>query len=479
MNDFYDVIIIGSGISGLTCAAYLAKAGKKVLVIERHNIAGGYCTSFKRRNFNFQVVNILESCRQDSEFGKIIKELGVEKDIELVRAEIPLGLIWEDKRVFLNATNKNIFYEEIISLFPKSADQIKQFFNLLLEEPFTKLYIFLKRKTFLELLNIYFSDIEIINFFGFLTAHTGLAPNQLSAVTAVVHLREVIFDGGYFPKGGMRRFIETFEKKIILWGGEFIFSHKVTKIVVKENKIKGVNLDNGIFIGAERVVSCCDATETFCELIEPCWLEKEFIHKIRTARPSISVFSVYLGLRNKILIRQGDCYELRYAPRKSDDNPLDVDRLTNKDFSGYIFCYRPVLLDEALTAPGKDMLVLSILCPFMNKDFWQMQKEKLAEVLIKRVEKIYSGLLDNIEIKETSTPTTLFRYTLNREGAMRGWLPTPEQLDPNFISQKTSIEGLYFAGHWVTLHSGEAGVPMAAFTGKKAARMILQEENKR
>src|SRR3990170_1777727 len=49
----YDVIIIGAGIAGLVCGAFLAKSGKKVLIIEQHSIPGGYCTSFKRKGFIF------------------------------------------------------------------------------------------------------------------------------------------------------------------------------------------------------------------------------------------------------------------------------------------------------------------------------------------------------------------------------------------------------------------------------------------
>ena len=52
-NGNYDAVIIGAGVGGLVCGCYLAKAGMKVLIVEQHFKTGGYCTSFKRKNFSF------------------------------------------------------------------------------------------------------------------------------------------------------------------------------------------------------------------------------------------------------------------------------------------------------------------------------------------------------------------------------------------------------------------------------------------
>ena len=74
-ND-YDAIIIGAGISGLVCGCYLAKAGMKVLIVEKNAKPGGYCTSFTRGGFHFDAcVHSLSSLREDGNISTILKEL--------------------------------------------------------------------------------------------------------------------------------------------------------------------------------------------------------------------------------------------------------------------------------------------------------------------------------------------------------------------------------------------------------------------
>ena len=89
MNDQYDVIIIGAGIGGLVCGNYLAKAGMKVLIVERHNKVGGYCTSFKRNGFTFDAAaHSMGSCREDGRIGILFKDLDLYEKVKITRSEI-------------------------------------------------------------------------------------------------------------------------------------------------------------------------------------------------------------------------------------------------------------------------------------------------------------------------------------------------------------------------------------------------------
>src|SRR3989304_2366012 len=74
----YDVIVIGAGIGGLVCGTFLAKASKKVLIIEQHHTPGGYCTSFKRKGFIFDsAVHHIGGCGRWSIIGRCLKELNI------------------------------------------------------------------------------------------------------------------------------------------------------------------------------------------------------------------------------------------------------------------------------------------------------------------------------------------------------------------------------------------------------------------
>ncbi len=74
----YDVIVLGAGVAGLICGTFLAKSGKKVLIIEQHSIPGGYCTSFKRKGFIFDAaVHHIGGCGKWSVVGRCLKELDI------------------------------------------------------------------------------------------------------------------------------------------------------------------------------------------------------------------------------------------------------------------------------------------------------------------------------------------------------------------------------------------------------------------
>ncbi len=84
-EDKYDVVIIGAGIGGLVCGCYLAKAGLKVLIVEQHYKPGGYCTSFERGGYTFDVgVHYLGSCRErDGVIYNILQDLSLLNKIKL------------------------------------------------------------------------------------------------------------------------------------------------------------------------------------------------------------------------------------------------------------------------------------------------------------------------------------------------------------------------------------------------------------
>src|SRR5574337_100401 len=113
----YDVVVIGAGIAGLVCASFLAKSGKKVLIVEQHSIPGGYCTSFKRKGFNFDAaVHHIGGCGKWSNVGRCLKILGIEIDF------YPLDPM--DHLIFPNFTieipaDLNVYIERLKERYPQ------------------------------------------------------------------------------------------------------------------------------------------------------------------------------------------------------------------------------------------------------------------------------------------------------------------------------------------------------------------------
>jgi phytoene dehydrogenase-like protein len=93
--------------------------------------------------------------------------------------------------------------------------------------------------------------------------------------------------------------------------------------------------------------------------------------------------------------------------------------------------------------------------------------------LTKRVESVFPGFSQHSVYEESASPHTLYRYTLNYNGAAFGWASLPSQLLTSGLTQTTSIEGLYLSGHWTTQTQGVSGV---AYVGHETAKIILKKD---
>ncbi|MFA5337852.1 MAG: hypothetical protein WC330_05930, partial [Candidatus Omnitrophota bacterium] len=111
--------------------------------------------------------------------------------------------------------------------------------------------------------------------------------------------------------------------------------------------------------------------------------------------------------------------------------------------------------------------------PFKNEKYWDSHKESLAENIIEKIEKIIPGVKNNISVSEIATPITLYKRTLNYNGAAYGLERTCSQLSDLVFSQITFIKNLYLAGHWVALFQG---IPGVVYLSRDIAKIILKRE---
>lgn len=479
-KDQYDVIIIGAGIGGLVCGCYLAKAGMKVLIVEKNDKPGGYCTSFKRNKFTFNVItSSLGNLGEDKELGKIVEELNL--SLKFIRTNPSDVIYTPDYRIPIY----NDFNQTIINLqdkFPYEAKSIKDFFDFIKLKDTISLYSQLRNKTFTDVLNQYFKNFKLKSILAMIPWRLGIGASSIAAFTAAIHYREFIFDLGYHPVGGMQIFSTALAEKFKKLGGDFLLSCSVNKIMIKNKKVYGIIIKKKNFIQSKFVIAACDPTQIFLDLIGEDYLEKKFVNRLKNLTPSPSAFTLYLGVDTNLKDTVPQTYVLCYNSNYKIDNynPKDTTQLEKKYLDVPLHLTFPSFYDSSLAPTHKESLSLTIFAPFINEQYWREKKLEIIDKLIIKAEEIIRNISENIIIKETVTPFTLYKYTLNKEGSVHGWASLPSQLDPLIIRQKSFIEGLYLSGQWITLPTGESGLPMAAYTGKSTARLILKrEKNKR
>lgn len=473
IDNKYDAIIIGAGIGGLVSGCYLAKKGLKTLIIEKNNKVGGYCTSFKRGDYTFDVgIRSLSECGEKSRITKILKDLQLEKEMEIIRTKTNEIVITPDYKINFGIERESVI-EELTKHFKREAKDIVNFIDYLLNTPFVDLFTELKDKTFDYLLKKYFTDGKLKSILKIFLGSLGLPSHKASALVGAILYRDQLLNGGYYIKGGMQTFSDKFAKKFKEFGGVVLLSNEVEKIILKDNIAHGVRLKTGAFIESNYVISNADATHTFLNMLGENELNTAFREKLRKLIPSSSAFVTYIGLKKKINDFFDNFSGIWYFSNYNIDNIYNrLSEGTVDEDAEYIYLASPSIRDNDMAPKIGESIFLILWAPYVNKEYWNENREKITENIIKRTEEIIPNLSRNIVVKETASPITLEKYTLNYKGSVRGWAPLPSQSIRKSISEKTPIENLYLVGHW-SIRYAPGGVAMAMTSGHNAAKSIL------
>ncbi|HDZ77549.1 MAG TPA: NAD(P)/FAD-dependent oxidoreductase [Candidatus Omnitrophica bacterium] len=464
----YDAVIIGAGIGGLVCGCYLAKAGMKVLICEQHHKPGGYCTSFKRKGFTFDAAaDCFGAYRKDGITRKVFKELGIDKKLNIIRFDPPFIIITPDHKItFWNDLEKTI--KEYQAAFPEEGDNIRNFFYFFLNSDaisFSKI----KNWTFKNLLDSYFANDRLKAVLSFpLLAMVGLPPSMMSGFMGGKLFFDFMLDGGYYPIGGMQTLSDALVERFKEFGGELRLSSPVKKIRVRDNSIAGIVTENDDFIPSRFVISNCDARQTFLKLLGKEKVDGEFYKTIKNMMPSISNFIAYLGVDKEFKPPQPPGSAVFFSQHYDLDKAYQAAQ--RNDFEGYGgYSFR--------ISYNKSTIYVIIPAAFKNMIFWNDNKARFLELLIEKIEKsTIPNLSEHIVYQEAATPYTLYRYTLNYQGASYGWASIPSQLAVPGLRKPPFIQGLYLTGHWTTLG---LGIPGVLYIGYDTSKLILKKEKNR
>ncbi|MGA1839989.1 MAG: phytoene desaturase family protein [bacterium] len=477
LEDKYDVIIIGAGIGGLTCGCYLVREGMKVLIVEQHNKPGGCCSSFRRKGVNFDAaVHTLATCRKGGLLGQVLDELELRDQIKFTRRD-PLDIIiTKDYEIYIKPDLDETI-DILCNTFPREAKNINNFFRYIdsLDRSNYHRYLRIVDMRFGDLLQSYFNDKELITLLSILLLYTGVPSYDASALVSVFAYNQFL-DGGYYPIGGMQGFSDTFAAKFIENGGMLLLSAKAEKIEIENREVKGVRLRNSEYIRAKYVISNCDARHTYFDLIGQEYLSPEFKIKINGLVETSSFFAVCLGLNRQFQRNNNKDSILWYFPRGNINAVSSEVFYDNVPYlrEGVICIFSPKS-NGMLNADVCEVLYVSAIANYKNYRYWKANKEKVAEELINRAEKIFPGISSSIVVTSIITPYDIEKYTLNYRGAMNGWACIPEQVSSPVIRRNTKIKRLYMVGHWVNESFG-GGVSTVANTGRNIAKLIQQKE---
>lgn len=497
-NNEYDYVIIGSGIAGLTVGALLANAGKKVCMLEAHDIPGGYCHSFKMGAYHFCAqVHYIWGCAPGGYIYEFVKKLGLDKEITFELLD-PKGydhmVLPDGKRVPIPYGWENLI-EEVDKHYPGQKEQLRNFLNILskireelrhfpshrkfgLKDVMTKGTKFL---TLLKYMNKTLQDVfdetklsqEVQ---AVLIANAGdmMSPPKELSIFAFAGLFGGYNTGAYYPTKHFKHYTETLAKFIQDHEGCHIYYETpVNKIDIDEanNKVTAVHTENGKTFTADNFI--CNADP---QMISKMIGQDKFSgsqKKRLNYDYAPAGMMMYLGLKDIDLKEYGFgsyniWHQTQWDMNKAWDEQLD-DNFENPWF----FISTPTLhSDYPGTAPeGGHIMEVATLASYQTfKDAknrsekeYNIKKKQLSERLLDLVEEYYvPNLRKHIAVKVVGTSVTNEAYVRAPEGNAYGSLLTPQQIGLNRLKADTNPWNNFY---WCNASSGYAGVHGTTSTG--------------
>ncbi len=493
----YDVIIIGSGIGGLTTAAILAKLHKKrVLILERHYVIGGLTHVFKRPgNHEWDVgIHYVGDVRKGSPMRKIFDFI---TGGELEWAQMPDEFdkfIYPDM-TFSQKSDPKHFRTDLIAQFPDEeagidtyfADlkRMKQwnYFRLLSEansgvlrwfftRKYTKLNPLALAKTS-EVLDRHFTDEKLKALVASQWGDNGLPPSK-SAFTSHAMIVNHYLHGGYYPVGGASKIADYALPAIEKRGGKALINHEVKEILVENGKAVGVEVlkkkgKGGELVKyyADAIVSNAGAWLTYAKFLKPEYGGK-IAEELEPILPKNTTIVLYLGLREgpESLGFKGENHWIFES--YDHEEYFESGSAVRGPAKGCYLSFPSLKNPNALTHTAE---VIGFVDSDDFKEWsdgaWKKRgveyeafKEKIADNLLSLVEKTYPGFTDLISFKELSTPLSTEHFTGSPNGAIYGMGGAPERYKIKSLGVKTPVKNLYLTGSDAFLY-GIGGALMA------------------
>jgi all-trans-retinol 13,14-reductase len=503
----HDVVVIGAGIGGLTCAAKLAKNGLKVLVLEKNPHIGGTSFIFKRDGYYFPMGPL--SFSFPGRVQAFFEELGIPNEIDFKRNHFQLltpglDIVYSRPIKTLGEELKNVFPEEsegIIRVLDELGDIVglsrdldrwhpdflagpKKKKALELLDPSDKEKI-RAIKTFStrpagEVLDRAVGDARLKNLIG----SQGTSPPEMSMLNLAFMWNAMSEVGIWFPSCGIHGLCRRLQDAVLSCGGEIKIAAPVAEIIIDDRRAEGVRTADGGVYQAGWIVSNADYKRTFLELMNPDSVARDFLEMVRNVAYTGSELCVYLGvdprdidfgrMKATHIFFQKDIRRAAAAhPEDFDSREIEICRWSDNAFD---------------SAPaGRASLVLRVSFPYDHFSSWRTAEKKrkngykeykteLAGRLIETVEHILPGLSNSIEVMEIATPLTYRDWGQRFCGSVAGWTWTPESASvlPGKLLIETPIRNLFMAGIYAAAELFMGGVPTAMHTAAMAADSILE-----
>lgn len=474
----YDVIIIGSGIGGLACAAILSKEGKNVCLLEQNERFGGCFQSFQRLGIPLDTgIHYLGAMQPGGTLNQYFKYLGILDDLHLRRMDTEaFDEIFLFGQRYPFAQGHELFTERLTEYFPRERQAIEAYVHRLREfgqsiEPS-------------QLAHGRFSSGSLRNFTlpAWDTLKGFTSDERLQQLLASVNFlysgyrdratfyhHAIICDsyiqGAYRLVDGSQQVPDALVERIRANGGTVLNNARVTKICLHDGAVSGVEINGGTFIPASKVISSLHPGVTMGILEKTPRVRKAHITSLMAAPNSYGCFSVYL------LKKEGSTpYVNRNQHIHTTDNVwIATDEPNAPRPRSFMVAMQPCADNPACAR------VVSVLSPMFFHEVAQWEhtspgargesylafKRERTQYILDCVQRYIPDIAENVENIHTTTPLSYRDYTGVPQGAVYGMLKDYRNPLGTIIPVTTRIPNLLYTGQHLNVH-GALGVTLTA-----------------
>lgn len=523
------IVVIGAGMAGLSAAAYLARRGLPVTLLEKQAHLGGYVTSFRRGGVPFEATtHQMLGIRTPGYMDDVFKEVGLEA-IEWIKADHLNEFVLFDrgtirKRYLLPADFRQI-RERLETDFPRFRADLRRLFAT--QRHITAQALALMRLTKKLSLLPYLGDALFAlmltrrnpalrklgalryrhiadhvgaSFDALLTPfdgpdgeelswllsqywiYLGVPPGRVSAIVQAIVSHLFYTDGPYMVKGGTAKLAEALGDTLVANGGTIVTKDGARRIEVERHRAVGVVTEKGVRYPCDIVISAANPYDTFFEMVGRERLPSDYCEGIDRQSLSPSVFQVYLGVPFS-LAEHGFRAPTTFFSSSLDGNAsyASIGRGVGSDatpfmMSGYtnLDPRKPsvTLLEYDRFENWSDLEAPDKSGHPADRRAYEVRKREAQDALIRKAADLTGIPLDKAEVTFSATPLTFKRYTASPSGCALSSELVPEQSFARRLSAETPIRGLYLTGSFV---SGP-GITSCISSGVRTANEIIRKE---
>ncbi|HEU0296155.1 MAG TPA: phytoene desaturase family protein [Anaerolineales bacterium] len=486
------VIVIGTGIGGLTVAIHLARRGLHVTLVEKNSHPGGRCDRLSRDGHHFDTGPTLfvMPLLYEAEF----RHLGVSlhEQLELLPVDPTYRLIFDDGSQLALTSDMKSMQAQLESFQPGSFEGFQRYlqegeqhYQLVLDKLVNRnfrrvtdlfhiqnLPLVFRLKAFVNHyrnMSAYFDEPRLKSAFTFQDIYMGLSPFEAPATYSMMPYTELAH-GVWYPKGGMYSVVESLTNLARVAGVEFIFNSAVERIDVNAVHARGILLADGSRLDADVILANADLPYVYQNLLPQDGMVKALSRK----KFSCSVISLFWGVDKR--------YE-ELGPHTlflADDYRGNFERIIRDlglPANPSLYIHAPARLDPSMAPLGQDTLIAIIPVGHLSENGeqnWGELRDEARQHVFRRLRTL--GLTDlesHIKFEETYTPLSWRKQYNLMKGSTHGLSHTLNQMAYFRPSNRhPRYRNLYFVG--ASTHPG-TGMPTAMVSGRLVSERIMDD----